>query len=166
MFFFSSLLLNTNIDFDWKSYAIGSASTILVMPITYKTADKLTHTSNRLVVGLLPPILTSIFVPATTTSLSTHYGKQWVNQTNQQFDTKAWGQTIGLQTTLFTIATIGKMDINQRNNRLLYTSINALLLPLPTLFSSPQKTTQRKWHLQISPQYNGTLISGGYYGTF
>lgn len=166
MFFFSSLLLNKTIDLDWKSYAIGSVSTALVMPITYNTANKLTHNSNRLVVGLLPPILTGIFVPATTASLSTHYGRQWIHQTDQQFDPKVWGQTVGLQTTLFATAAVVKMDINQKSNRLLYTSINALLLPLPTLFSSPEKMSQRKWHLGISAEDNGALVFGGYYGTF
>ena len=166
MFFISSLLQGATIDLDWKSYAIGSTSTILIMPITYNTANMLTHTSNRLLVGLLPPILTSILVPSTTASISTHYGKQWIHHTDENFEIKNWGKTVGIQTLWFTTAAIGKMDINQRGNRLLYTSVNALLLPLPTLLSSNQKQSQGKWHFGVTPQYNGTMISGGYYGTF
>ena len=116
--------------------------------------------------GLLPPIVTGIFLPSTTASLSTHYGRQWIHQTNQSIELNTWGQTVGLQTVLFTSAALGKMDINQKGNRLLYTSINALLLPLPTLLSSSTKSSQAKWHFGITPQNNGRQIYGGYYGTF
>ena len=167
MYIFFSLLQNAQASFDWKTYAIGVASTTISMPITYRTADTLTKSSNRLVVGLLPPLLTGILVPSTAASMGTHYGENYLNKTNNDYDWGMWGKTVGLQTIIFTGAAAGKMDISQTSNRLLYTSINALLLPLPTLFlSDASGLKQSKWHFDLSPTNDGPLVSGGYYGTF
>ncbi len=163
---YATLLPNAQAEFDIKSYAIGVTSTAVSMPITYKIANGLTKTSNRLVVGLLPPLLTGVLLPPTVASMSVHYGGNYLNNNSSEFNIGIWGQTVGLQTAIFTSAAFGKMDINQTSNRMLYTSINALLLPLPSLLSQGNGNKQARWDLSIQPTANGTLLSGGYYGTF
>ena len=163
---YATLLQNAKAEFDIKSYAVGVTSTAISMPITYRIADGLTKSSNRLVVGLLPPLLTGILLPPTVASMSVHYGGNYLNNSNSEFNIGIWGQTVGLQTAIFTSAAIGKMDINQTSNRMLYTSINAFLLPLPMLLSQNNDKEQARWELSIQPTTNGTFLSGGYYGTF
>jgi len=163
---YATLIQNAKAEFDIKSYTVGVTSTAISMPITYRIADGLTKSSSRLVVGLLPPLLTGILIPPTVASMSVHYGRNYLNNSNSEFDIGFWGQTVGLQAAIFTSAAIGKMDINQTSNRMLYTSINALLLPLPTLLSQEDVNKQTRWELSIQPTTNGTFLSGGYYGTF
>ena len=163
---YATLLQNAKAEFDIKSYAIGVTSTAVSMPLTYRIVNGLTKTSNRLVVGLLPPLLTGILLPPTVASMSVHYGGNYLNNRSSEFDIGIWGQTVGLQATMFTGAAFGKMDINETSNRMLYTSINALLLPLPMLLSQNNDKKQARWELSIQPTTNGTFLSGGYYGTF
>ena len=136
------------------------------MPITYRIANGLTKTSNRLVLGLLPPLLTGVLLPPTVTTMGMHYGENYLNKSSSEFDKAMWGRTVGLQTAIFTSAAFGKMDINQTSNRMLYTSINALLLPLPTLLLQGNDNKQARWDFSIQPTTKGTFLSGGYYGTF
>ena len=166
-----ALINNAHADFDWKNYAIGVGATALTMPITYKTANRLTHTSNKLIPGLIPPLLTGILLPPTFSSISTHYGNNFFNKTNTPIDVSTWGQTVGVNTILFTGAALGKMDITQTSNRLLYSTLSALILPLPTLFYSENKGVKKQnsinFRFQLAPTKNGNMLSGGYcYGTF
>ena len=163
---YATLLPNAKADFDIKSYAIGVTTAAISMPITYRTANRLTKTSNRLVLGLLPPLLTGVLLPPTVTAMGMHYGESYLNSTNSEFDVGIWGRTVGLQTAIFTGAAVSKMDINQTSNRILYTSINALLLPLPTLLSQGSQNRQARWNFSIQPTAKGALLSGGYCGTF
>ena len=163
---YATLLQSAQAEFDIKSYAVGAVSTAISMPITYKIANGLTRSSNRLVVGLLPPLLAGVLLPSTVASVSVHYGRNYLNNSNSRFDIGIWGQTVGLQTTIFTGAAFGKMDTNETSNRVLYTSINTLLLPLPMLLSQGNDKKQVRWDLSIQPTAKGTFLSGGYYGTF
>ena len=136
------------------------------MPITYRIANGLTKTSNRLVLGLLPPLLTGVLLPPTVTTMGMHYGENYLNKSSSEFDVGIWGRTVGLQTAIFTGAAVSRMDINQTSNRILYTSINALLLPLPTLLLPRNDNKRARWDFSIQPTENGNFVSGGYYGTF
>ena len=57
----------------WAGYWKSVMSTAAVMPVTYVLADTLKSSSNQLVLGLLPPVLTGVLLPASMASVSSLY---------------------------------------------------------------------------------------------
>jgi hypothetical protein len=103
------------------------------MPVTFALGEALTSTSNQLVPGLLPAVLTGVVLPAgvvvgASTVMANKYG--------YEFDSsKALGQTIGLNVGVYAGGTALGVSTNNWQDKLLYGAVSALLLPIPSWVS-------------------------------
>ena len=146
----------------WSSYAVGVAATAISMPITYKSAQALAGSSNKLVPGLVPSLLIGITAPATAAWAGTHWmGKSQSNIALSPW--KSWGSMVGLNTILWASGSAVGMSSDRIGNALAYGLVTSLVLPLPALKLSHSLT--------IAPVQTQTAdatfaVQGNYCGTF
>lgn len=150
-------------DFSWKAYGIGVGATALSIPISTFGAGLLTKSSNKLVMGMLPPVLCGIVVPSSTAFFSSNWmiAKEGKTLSSPGL---TYGLTTGLGVGLFTTQTVMGVSSDQMTDMLIAGTVNALLLPLPTVLMAKDSniTTQ----LSVKPSQDGMVWSGGIYGTF
>lgn len=125
---------------DWKLYAQSVAATAVSMPVTYAMGEALTGTSNQLVSGMLPAVLTGIVLPA---SVSVGSASLIADKAGLEMNVgSVYGQTVGLNTGIYATGTALGMSTDKWQDRLIYGAMSALLLPLPSMFAmkSPNST--------------------------
>ena len=125
---------------DWKYYAQCVAATATVMPMTYAMGEALTGTSNRLVSGMLPAVISGVLLPA---SVSVGTASLIADKRGMDLDTgTVFGQTVGLNTGLYVGGTALGVSTDKWQERFIYGAVSALLLPLPSMMgmSSPNTT--------------------------
>jgi hypothetical protein len=148
---------------DWKVYGIGAGCTALSIPVTYLGASLLTSTSNRLVLGLLPPVLWGVMVPSSTAYFSTKFaaGKAGVELSKPGL---AYGATIGSNVGLYAGGTALKVSSDQIGEVVAYGLISAAVLPLPTwlMIKNPNASAA----LSVVPSNDGARWQGGYRVSF
>ena len=144
---------------DWKAYGIGAGCTALSIPVTYVGASLLTTTSNRLVLGLLPPVLWGVMLPATTAHFSTKLATKKSGY-NLGKPGLAYGTTIGSNVGLYATGTALKISSDQIGEVIAYGLISAIVLPLPTWLMSQQPNVSAS--LSVTPTSDGALWQGGY----
>ena len=147
----------------WKVYAKSAAVTAATMPVVYGGAYLLTNGSNRLVLGLLPPVLFGITAPSSAAYFS---GKYFAKQQGYVINRPGlvYGGTVALNTGLYASGTALKISSDQWQDVLLYSIVNAALLPLPTWLSL--KESDMSASLQAIPQDGSWIVSGGLNGSF
>ena len=103
------------------------------MPVTYALAEALTSTSNQLVIGWLPAVLTGVVLPS---GVAVGSSTVVANKYGYGFDpSMALGQTIGLNVGIFAGGTALGVSTNNWQDKLLYGTVSALLLPIPSWLS-------------------------------
>jgi len=112
-----------------QSVVVTAAS----MPVTFALGEALTSTSNQLVIGLLPAVLTGVVLPAgvvvgSSTVMANKYGYDYDSS-------KALGQTIGLNAAIYSSGTALGVSTSNWQDKLLYGTVSALLLPIPSWVS-------------------------------
>ena len=113
-----------------RGYTQSVVLTAASMPVTFALGEALTSTSNQLVCGLLPAVLTGVVLPAgvvvgSSTVMANKYG--------YEFDSsKALGQTIGLNTVIYASGTAIGVSTSNWQEKVLYGTVSALLLPIPS----------------------------------
>ena len=162
---FSQLLFACSIEIadarelDWKMYGVGAASTALSMPLTYVGASLLTKTSNKLVTGMLPPVLFGIAVPASSSHFSMkYYGNRHGYELSRPGLT--FGSTVACNTMLFAGGSALGVSRNHFGEVVGYTLISAALLPLPTWLMSKQENSTIS--ISVLPLEGDLFWSGGY----
>ena len=124
----------------WTQYAQCAAATAVAMPVTYALGEALTGTSNQLVPGMLPAVISGIVVPA---SISVGSASLLANKSGMELDTSSvFGQTVGLNAGVYAAGTALGVSTDKWQDRLIYGAVSALLLPLPSMLSmkSPNST--------------------------
>ena len=136
-----SMLGNAQAEFpDWIHYAHCAAATAVTMPVTYAMGEALTGTSNQLVSGMLPAVISGIVLPA---SVSVGSASLIADKAGLEMDIgTVFGQTVGLNAGIYATGTAVGVSTAQWQDRLLYGTVSALLLPLPSMLSmkSPNST--------------------------
>jgi len=112
-----------------QSVVVTAAS----MPVTFALGEALTSTSNQLVIGLLPAVLSGVVLPAgvvvgSSTVMANKYGYEYDSS-------KALGQTIGLNAAIYSSGTALGVSTSSWQDKLLYGTVSALLLPIPSWVS-------------------------------
>ena len=112
-----------------QSVVVTAAS----MPVTFALGEALTSTSNQLVIGLLPAVLTGVVLPAgvvvgSSTVMANKYGYDYDSS-------KVLGQTIGLNAAIYSSGTALGVSTSNWQDKLLYGTVSALLLPIPSWVS-------------------------------
>jgi hypothetical protein len=134
----------------WVDYAECVAATAVAMPVTYALGETLTGTSNQLVSGMLPAVLTGIVLPS---SVAVGSASLISTKRGMELDSSAvFGQTIGLNVGVYTAGTVMGISTDLWQDRFVYGALSALLLPLPSMISmrSPNSTAS----LRVSPAEN------------
>ena len=124
----------------WTQYAQCVAATAVAMPATYAMGEALTGTSNQLVPGMLPAVISGIVLPA---SISVGSASLIANKSDMEMDTgSAFGQTVGLNAGVYAAGTALGVSTDKWQDRLIYGAVSALLLPLPSMLAmkSPNST--------------------------
>ena len=146
----------------WKPYLQSVGITAVSMPITYVTGAMLTHTSNQLVAGLLPTVLTSVMIPSSAAYFSEKY---FLSSMDYHTANWAYGSTIGLQVGLYAGGTVLGVSTDNWKDLVVYGVVSALVLPLPTLLSARSSGGSISMH--VYPTESGQWFwSGGYHGQF
>ena len=125
---------------DWKHYAQCAAATAVSMPVTYAMGEALTGTSNQLVTGMLPAVISGIVLPA---SVSVGSASLIADKAGLEMNTgSVFGQTVGVNTGLYVAGTALGVSTDKWQDRLIYGAVSALLLPLPSMLAmkSPNST--------------------------
>lgn len=125
---------------DWTQYAQCAAATAVAMPVTYAMGEALTGTSNQLVSGMLPAVLTGIVLPA---SVSVGSAALIANKADMEMNVgTVFGQTVGLNTGVYAVGTALGVSTDKWQDRLIYGAVSAVLLPLPSMLAmkSPNST--------------------------
>ena len=118
---------------DWKQYAQCAAATAVTMPVTYAMGEALTGTSNQLVSGMLPAVISGIVLPA---SISVGSAALIADKSGLEMDIgTVFGQTVGLNAGVYAIGTAVGVSTANWQDRLIYGAVSALLLPLPSMLS-------------------------------
>ena len=147
----------------WKIYAKSAGVAALSMPVVYGSAYVLTNGSNRLVLGLLPPVLFGITGPSSAAYFS---GKYFAKQDGYTVHRPGlvYGGTVALNTGLYASGTALKVSSDQWQEVVLYSLANAALLPLPMWLSL--KKSDVSANVQVLPQNGTWMVSGGLNASF
>ena len=146
----------------WKPYLQSVGITAISMPITYVTGAMLTHTSNQLVAGLLPTVLTSVMIPSSAAYFSEKY---FLSSMDYHTANWAYGSTIGLNVGLYAGGTVLGVSTDNWKDLVVYGVVSAVVLPVPTLLSG--KTSSGSISMNVYPTESGQWFwSGGYHGQF
>ena len=137
---------------EWKYYAQCAVATAAVMPMTYAMGEALTGTSNQLVSGMLPAVISGIVIPA---SVSVGTASLIAEKVGMELDAgTAFGQTVGLNTGLYVGGTAFGVSTDKWQDRLIYGAVSALLLPLPSMLTMKSPNTTAS--LSVTPSMVAT----------
>ena len=137
---------------DWREYAHCAAATAVAMPVTFAMGEALTGTSNQLVFGMLPAVVTGVVLPA---SVSVGTASLMAKKSGQDFEVgNAFGYTVGLNTGIYAGGTALGISSGKWKDRLIYGAVTAVLLPLPSILSmkDPNSTAS----LSVMPSMAGS----------
>ena len=88
---------------DWTHYAQCAAATAVAMPVTYAMGEVLTGTSNELVPGMLPAVISGIVLPA---SVSVGSASLIADKAGLEMNIgTVFGQTVGLNAGVYATGT-------------------------------------------------------------
>lgn len=135
----------------WAGYWKSVMSTAAVMPVTYVLADTLKSSSNQLVLGLLPPVLTGVLLPASMASASSlYFGGVHDVDTKSRF-----GTIVTMNLGLYSGATAMGVSTQSLQDAALYGAVSAILLPIPSWIGvKPSNGSVSVW---VAPDENETL---------
>jgi len=135
----------------WAGYSKSVISTAAVMPITYVLADVFKSSSNQLIPGLLPPVLTGVLLPASMASASSLYFGGVHN-----LDTKGrFGTVATLNLGLYSGGTAMGLSTQNLQEAVLYGAISAILLPIPSWVGA--KSSNASVSVWMTPEEQQTL---------
>lgn len=138
----------------WAGYCKSVISTAAIMPVTYVIADTLKSSSNQLVPGLIPPVLTGVLLPASMASASSLYfgGVHDV-------DTKGrFGAIATMNLGLYAGGTAMGLSTQNLRDALLYGTVSAVLLPIPSWIGvKPSQGVMSMWMTSDNQQSLGRI---------
>ena len=147
----------------WTIYAKSAALTMVSTPVAVLGSEVLTHGSNHLVSGLLPPVLFGVAIP----SSSAYFSSEWLLADAGQvrsFSGWRFSQTLLMGVGTYASGTALGWSSDSWQDMFMYSALNGLLLPLPNLLQKPESTVSYNLHFQPSDQ--GVSFTGGLHAVF
>ena len=111
-------------------------------------SDALTGTSNQLVPGMLPPVLTGVLLPASMASISSQY----FGGVNDVKTHSRFGTTALINLGLYTGGSSMGISTNDLRDAILFGGISAVLLPIPSWLGS--NTEHVNMSLWMEPMFH------------
>ena len=131
----------------YKAYAQAVAVTAAAMPVTYAVGEALTGTSNQLVSGMLPAVISGVVIPS---SVAVGTSSIIAQTYDMDLDTgAAFGQTVGLNVGLYAGGTAMGVSTDDIKDRLIFGAVSALLLPIPSMIAMKSPLTTAR--LSVAP---------------
>ena len=131
----------------WTDYAQAVAATAAVMPVTYAVGEALTGTSNQLLSGMLPAVISGVVLPS---AVAVGTSSIVADKRGVSLDTgTVFGQTVGLNVGLYAGGTAMGVSTDEIKDRLLFGAVSALLLPIPSMVAMKSPGTTA--HLYVAP---------------
>jgi len=126
----------------WTDYAQTVVVTAAVMPVTYAVGEALTGTSNQLVSGMLPAVVSGVVLPS---AVAVGTSSIVADKRGASLDASTvFGQTVGLNVGLYAGGTAMGVSTDEIKDRLLFGVVSALILPIPSMVAmkSPDTTAR------------------------